>query len=169
MSPTTTANRSLSVSWRARCLESQDDGTERLIGRAMNWRSEREGPAVPPDRPGAANPQRPGAIRVHRALVDLNNWTLLKWLDDPCPFFDWRAREAGDPVVHPADARHMAPMTVEFADGATSRVLRMRANGGGWTPIHVTVNRVELDENTFAGLVSLRLPTDEELAAAART
>ncbi len=32
---------------------------------------------------------------VHRALVDLDNWKLLKWLDDPAPFFDWRARESG--------------------------------------------------------------------------
>ena len=45
-------------------------------------------------------------------------------------------------------------------------MLRLRANGGGFTPIHVTVNRVELEENTFAGLVSLRLPTEAELAAA---
>ena len=35
-----------------------------------------------------------------------------------------------------------------------------------WVPVHVTVNRVELEPDTFAGLVSLRLPTDEELAAA---
>ena len=45
-------------------------------------------------------------------------------------------------------------------------MLRLRANGGGFTPIHVTVNRVELEENTFAGLVSLRLPTEAELATA---
>ena len=32
--------------------------------------------------------------------------------------------------------------------------------------MHVTVNRVELEPDTFAGLVSLRLPTDDELVAA---
>jgi hypothetical protein len=32
--------------------------------------------------------------------------------------------------------------------------------------VHVTVNQVELEPDTFAGLVSLRLPTDEEIAAA---
>jgi hypothetical protein len=42
----------------------------------------------------------------------------------------------------------------------------MPAHGGGWVPVHVTVNRVQIDEQTFAGLVSLRLPTDSELAAA---
>ena len=60
----------------------------------------------------------------------------------------------------------MAAMTTEFADGATSRVLRMPGHDGGWVPVHVTVNRVELEPDIFAGLVSLRLPTDEELAAA---
>ena len=32
--------------------------------------------------------------------------------------------------------------------------------------MHVTVNRVELEEDIHAGLVSLRVPTDEEIAAA---
>ena len=45
-------------------------------------------------------------------------------------------------------------------------MLRLRALDGGWTPIHVTAHRVELDENTFAGMLSLRLPTEDELAAA---
>ena len=82
----------------------EDDGTERLICRAMNWRGEREGPSLPPDYlaqrilDGLAQPG------VHRALVDLVYWTLLKWLDEPAPFFDWRAREAGGPSVNPADA-----------------------------------------------------------------
>ena len=49
----------------------------------MNWRGEREGQSDPRDYlaqrilKGLA---QPGA---HRALVDLTNWTLLKWLDDP--------------------------------------------------------------------------------------
>ena len=157
----------ITVGFVARAIpETLDDGSERLICRAMNWRSEREGPPLPRDYlaqrilNGLAQPG------VHRALIDLNNWTLLKWLDEPCPFFDWRATAAGEPSVHLADERHFAEMTTEFADGATARVLRMRANGGGWTPIHLTVNRVELEENTYAGLVSLRLPTEAELAAA---
>jgi hypothetical protein len=33
-------------------------------------------------------------------------------------------------------------------------------------PVHVTVNRVEIEQKTFAGLISLRLPTDRELAEA---
>jgi hypothetical protein len=57
-------------------------------------------------------------------------------------------------------------MRTEFVDGAASVVLRLPAHDGGWVPIHVTVNRVELDDNAFAGLVSVRLPTSAELAAA---
>jgi hypothetical protein len=42
----------------------------------------------------------------------------------------------------------------------------MRGNDVDWVPVHVTVSKVELEPDVFAGLVSLRLPTDEELAAA---
>jgi Rv3651-like, C-terminal domain/Rv3651-like, middle domain/Rv3651-like, N-terminal len=144
--------------------ETQDDGSERLICRAMNWRAEPAGPALPPDHlaqkilNGLA---RPG---VHRALVDPVNWTLLKWLDDPAPFFDWHAREEEKSSVNPADAIHMARMTLEFSNGSTSGVLRLRATDGGWTPVHMTINRIELEPDTFAALMALRLPTEAELA-----
>ena len=103
----------------------------------------------------------------YRCLVDLKNWTLLKWLDDPVPFFDWRASMSGDHAVHPVDRRQMAKMAGEFVPtGTASGVLRMMANGGGWTPVHVTVNRVQLEEDIYAGLATLRIPTDVEIAAA---
>ena len=145
-------------------LESDDGGPDQLICRAMNWRSVRdESTFVPVDLGqrilnGLAQPG------VHRALVDLRTWTLLKWLDDPCPYYEWHARESSKSVVHPDDEPAMASMTTEFDKGATAHVLRLRALDGGWTPIHVTVHRVELDEGTFAGLLSLRLPTEAELA-----
>jgi hypothetical protein len=60
----------------------------------------------------------------------------------------------------------MAAMTAEFARGATSGVLRMPGHDGGWVPMHVTVNRVEVEQETYAGLVSHRLPTTTELADA---
>jgi hypothetical protein len=155
----------ISVGFVARAnMEAQDDGSERLICRAMNWRAEFDGPSLPPDHlaqrilDGLA---RPG---VHRALVDPVNWRLLKWLDRPAPFFDWHAREAGRQAVNPADAVHMARMTLEYANGSTSAVLRLRATDGGWIPVHMTINRIELEPGTFAALMALRLPTDAELA-----
>jgi hypothetical protein len=156
--------RRVTVGWVARVqLEEDDDGSERLICRAMNWRCDREASTVPHD--GLAERILAGLAQpgVHRALVDLQNWKLLKWLDEPAPFYDWRARETGDSVVHPDDAPQMAKMTIEFGTGGTSGVLRLRANDGGWTPVHVTIHRVELDEKTVAGLVSLRVPTDAEI------
>jgi hypothetical protein len=102
---------------------------------------------------------------VHRAFVDLNTWTLLKWLDEPCTFYDWRGSKSDRPTVHPDDEHLMSTMTKEFVGGATSGVLRMRGHDVDWVPVHVTVNRVELEPDTFVGLVSLRLPTDDELAA----
>jgi len=147
-------------------LEAAADGSERLVARAMNWRGELSGPTVPADHlaqrilNGLAQPG------VHRALVDLKNWTLLKWLDEPCPYYDWRDGESPTPALCPADEHLMASMTAELAAGATSRVLRLRGHDGGWVPMHVTVNRVELEEGTCAALISLRLPTPAELADA---
>jgi hypothetical protein len=90
----------------------------------------------------------------------------LKWLDEPCTFYDWRGADKDRPKVHPDDVSQMSAMTKEFSNGTTSRVLRMRGFDGDWVPVHVTANQVELEPDTFVGLVSLRLPSDEELAAA---
>jgi hypothetical protein len=147
-------------------LEPGPDGRDHLVARAMNWRAELKGPAVTADDLAQRILNGLAQSGVHQALVDLNNWTLLKWLDEPCSFYDWRGNEVDRPRVHPDDENVMAAMTREFANGATSRVLRMRGHEATWVPVHVTVNLVELEPDTFAGLVSLRLPTDEELADA---
>jgi Family of unknown function (DUF5628)/Domain of unknown function (DUF5593) len=147
-------------------VEPGPDGRDHLISRGMNWRGEIDGAPAPTNRlaqqilNGLAQPG------VHRALMDLNNWTLLKWLDEPCPFYDWRGSDAGRPRVHPDDEPLISAMTTELADGASARVLRLPGEGGTWVPMHVTVNRVELEPETFAGLMSLRRPTDTELADA---
>jgi len=146
-------------------LEPGPDGREHLVARAMNWRAELKGPAVATDDLAQRILNGLAQAGVHRALVDPNNWTLLKWLDEPCSFYDWRVSEA-DKRVHPDDEHLMASMTTEFAGGATSRVLRLPGNDTEWVPVHVTVNRVELEPDTYAGLISLRLPTNDELAEA---
>ena len=138
-----------------------------MIRRAMNWRSVREEPAAPRDYLAQRILDSLSRPDVYRCIVDLKNWTLLKWLDDPVPFFDWRASMSGDHAVHPADRRQMAKMASEFEPtGTASGVLRMVANGGGWAPVHVTVNRVLLEEDIYAGLATLRVPTHAEVAAA---
>jgi Family of unknown function (DUF5628)/Domain of unknown function (DUF5593) len=147
-------------------LEPGPGGRDHLVARAMNWRAELKGPAVSTDDLAQRILDGLAQAGVHRALVDLNTWTLLKWLDEPCTFYDWRGSESDRPRVHPDDEHVMSAMTKEFAHGATSRVLRMRGHDVDWVPVHVTVNRVELEPDTFVGLVALRLPTDDELAVA---
>ncbi|MGB3484549.1 MAG: PAS domain-containing protein [Mycobacterium sp.] len=143
-------------------IETAADGTAHLIARAMNWRSHRETPAVAPDHlaqrilDGLA---RPGS---YRALVDINTWTLLKWLDQPCPLYDWRDR-AGAPWVHPDDLTLIEAMTTELGSGVTERVLRLPGRHTDWVSMHVTVHRVELQPGAFAGLITLREPTGTEL------
>jgi hypothetical protein len=141
-------------------------GTQQhLVSRGMNWRCELTGEAQRPDLlvqrvlRGLAQPG------LHRALFDLHTWRLLKWLDEPCPFYDWRAPVDG-PWFHPDDNPLLARMRAEFASGPTAGVVRLRRQGDGWVPMHVAVNRVELEENTSVGLVALRLPTEGELADA---
>jgi hypothetical protein len=147
-------------------LEAGPDGRDHLVARAINWRAENKGPAVSTDDLAQRILHGLAQAGVHRALFDLNTWTLLKWLDEPCSFYDWRGTDTDRPRVHPDDRPVMVSMTEEFSNGATSRVLRMRGFDDAWVPVHITVNRVELEPDTFAGLASLRLPTDDELVAA---
>lgn len=148
-------------------LEEGPDGREHLVARAINWRAEQKEPVVPIDDLARRILNGLAQVGVHRALVDLNNWSLLKWLDEPCSFYDWRRSEEDGPRVHPDDRPVIASMTDKFAKGAASAVLRLPGRGADeWVAVHVTVNRIELEPETFAGLISLRLPSEEELAEA---
>ncbi|WP_445167369.1 PAS domain-containing protein [Mycolicibacterium sp. Dal123E01] len=143
-------------------VELVEDNTEHVIARAMNLRCDLEEGTLPPDQLAQRIIDGLSQTGVHRALVDLGTWKLLKWLDDPCPYYDWRHSVQ----FHPDDRDELIPMAEEFETGSTSRVLRLPAVGSGWVPMHVTVNRMEVDNGSFAGLISLRLPTAAELADA---
>jgi len=150
------------VGWCARtAMETAEDDTEHLIARAMNLVEQVGDFPLPPENlahrilHGMA---RPG---VHRAIVDLATWTPLKWIDEPCPHFNWRARVQ----MHPEDQEHFATrMGEELRSGTTTAVLRLPGNDSEWVPLHVTISRFELDDGIYGGLVTLRLPTDDELA-----
>jgi hypothetical protein len=67
--------------------------------------------------------------------------------------------------MHPNDREHFAQrMAAELETGSTGGVLRLPGNDGDWVPLHVTISKVELDDGVFGGLVTLRLPTESELA-----
>ena len=150
------------VGWCARTLmEKNEDGTDHLMARAMNLVEEVS--ETPLSAENLANRILQGLSQpgVHRVIVDLKDWTLLKWIDAPCPYFNWRGRVQ----LHPEDRERFADrMTAELPTGATSAVLRLPGNEGGWVPLHVTINKVELDGGVYGGLVTFRLPTDTELA-----
>ncbi|WP_319429602.1 PAS domain-containing protein [Mycobacterium sp. RTGN5] len=146
-------------------IEEAEDGTEHLIARAMNLRCGVDEEVLPSDPLAQRIIGGLSQTGVHRALIDLSNWQLLKWLDDPCPYYDWRHSVQ----FHPDDRGELIPMAEEFETGSTSRVLRLPAVGSGWVPMHVTVNRMEVDNDVLAGLITLRLPTDAELVEAKLT
>jgi Family of unknown function (DUF5628)/Domain of unknown function (DUF5593) len=146
-------------------LQPEADGSEHLVFRTMNWRCGEDchSWAAPDDLAqrildGLAQPG------TYRALVSLQTWSLLKWLDEPCPLYDWRSTRAamGQPDNEPV----IAAMKADFAKGPASGVLQVKGTNGGWVAIHVTVNRFKLDDSTTAGLASFRLPTAAELADA---
>jgi hypothetical protein len=143
-------------------IEEAEDGTQHLIARALNLQCDVVEDAVATDRVAQRVLDSLSQTGVHRALIDLSNWQLLKWLDEPCPYYDWRHSVQ----FHPDDRDVLIPMAEEFESGSTSRVVRLPGIGSGWVPMHVTVNRLEVDNDTFAGLITLRLPTDAELADA---
>lgn len=148
-------------------IETAADGTEHVIARAMNWRSPRKHPAPMPNDLGQrilGGLAEPG---THRALVDLERWRLLKWIDEPCSFYNWQDGSVDRARVHPGDEALLESMREDRVNGPTSRILRLPGFGPDqWVPVHVTVSEVELAPGTRAGVVSLRLPTPQELDAA---
>lgn len=142
--------------------EAAADGREHLVSRGMNWRGELDGTEQHDDQVAEQILHGLAQPGVYRAIVDLNGWRLLKWLDGPCPFYDWRGT-VDAPRVHPDDEPLIAAMAAELAKGPATAILQLRSPDGGFEPVHVTVNPVELEPGTFAGLVALRLPTEDEL------
>lgn len=157
------------VGWCARTLmEVAEDGCEHLVARAMNLVvaigvdaiGEPPIPAELLADPAVSEPAQPGTYRV---IADLDDWTALKWVDDPCPYFMWRGRLQ----VHPEDFDRLARLRGEAEFAPTAAVVRLPGDDGAWVPINITVNTtVELDDGVGAGLVSVRLPNAVERDAA---
>lgn len=140
-------------------LEMTEDGTEHLFGRGVDLVVEVLDSQ--PDRGDFAKRiidsfAQPGA---YRCFMDLNTLTLLKWLDEPCPLFNWRQPTP----IHPDDEGAGLDLLDQLKDGTASGVLRLPGNGGGWVPMHVTVSRFEVEPGVFAGLATLRLATADEV------
>lgn len=147
-------------------LEPADDGQDHLIARAILWRSEREGPEVTNADVAQRIVSSLSADGVHRALVDLDGWGVLRWIDDPCPFLDFGSTTKGQDRVHPDDHATVESMKRASAEGPISRIVRLRGFDGEWVPVHVNLDRVPLGSDRAAGRIALRLPSADEIAAA---
>ncbi|HXC78388.1 MAG TPA: GAF domain-containing protein [Candidatus Acidoferrum sp.] len=97
---------------------------------------------------------------THRAIVNLRTLRLLRWMDTdtPMPGIAW-AHDPSDPVdhwIHPDDLPRALEMAAGLARGKAEARLRFRTVDRSWSPLTVTANLVLLDQNTTAGLLTLR-------------
>ncbi|WP_270888885.1 hypothetical protein [Pedococcus sp. 5OH_020] len=94
----------------------------------------------------------------HRALFNLKNLRILRWLDDPLPHLHWTIDPAHpDPRwIHPEDQRAAQMLSDSLRTGRTTGQLRLAAEGGGWMTVEIVGNIVLLDQHTTAGLFTLR-------------
>lgn len=98
---------------------------------------------------------RPGE---HRALFNLKNLRILRWIDDPLPDLHWTLDPAHPDSrwIHPDDQEVAEQLCASLRTGRTSGQLRMAAEGGDWLTVDVLANIVLLDQHTTAGLFTLR-------------
>lgn len=97
----------------------------------------------------------------HRAIVDLESLTLLRWLesDPPMPGIAWEIDAPYPPAIHPADLKRARDMARRLATAdRVEGILRLRGSQGGWVPVAVTAVLVVLDTRTTAALVTLSAP-----------
>ncbi|MFD1151114.1 GAF domain-containing protein [Saccharothrix hoggarensis] len=119
-------------------------------------------PSAPPPRPVVLAQQVLAAAREpgkHRAVVNLRNLTLLRWLDDPMPGVAWELDVERPPGLHPDDLAVAKELSQGLAtSGRVESVLRLRSTTGDWMPVHVVANLMLLDQHTTAALVTLSNP-----------
>ena len=92
----------------------------------------------------------------HRAIVDLRNFRLVRWLDDPMPEVAWEADCLYEPAIHPEDLPKAKAMSAALAaPGAVVKTLRLRTIEGDWIPVDVEARLLLLDQLTTAALVTV--------------
>jgi len=162
--------------WCRAVAEAGDGGREDIVARGI---TQAIGPAAA--APSAPAPLVTIAQRVvtaeyrpgwHRAIVDLGNLTLLRWLDPPMPGIAWEIDAPHRPAIHRADLRRATQMSAQLATSdRVEGVIRLRTTWGDWQAVHVTASLMLLDQHTTAALVTLSAPPpeDQRLAALAGT
>lgn len=94
----------------------------------------------------------------HRALFNLKNLRILRWIDEPLPDLHWTLDPAHPDSrwIHPEDQEAAQLLSDSLRTGRTSGRLRLAAEGGDWLTVDVVANIVLLDQHTTAGLFTLR-------------
>ncbi|MUM16396.1 PAS domain-containing protein [Mycobacterium sp. CBMA271] len=95
---------------------------------------------------------------VHRLLVNVDTFAVLKWIDEPFPDLAWRYDPDQPDDIHPDDRAVARAMQQELSTGSAAGVLRVRAVSGGWLRIHASATKFALRDNAFAALVTLTAP-----------
>jgi len=92
----------------------------------------------------------------YRAIVNLRNLSLIKWVDDPMPGVAWENNAPHKPAIHPDDLQTAKQMSAQLATADRAQgVIRLRSMNGGWIPVSVTARLMLLDQHTTAGLVTV--------------
>ncbi|SKT85338.1 Uncharacterised protein [Mycobacteroides abscessus subsp. massiliense] len=142
-----------------RYIVTTNNGVRERICRAILISAEQDEPANAAPRPLILAQQvlvattEPGTFR---ALINLRNLTLLKWLGEPMTQMHWEYDPDNNPKIHPDDIPTAKAMVKALAEHSTEAQLRLRGRDGTWLPVHITANLVLLDQHTTAGLATIR-------------
>jgi PAS domain-containing protein len=96
----------------------------------------------------------------YRAIVNLKNLRIIRWLDDPMPGLGWELDEHNPlPWIHDDDRTAGEALTAGLATAPkTTATLRFRGADGGWKGVFVAANLVLLDQHTTAALLTMSDP-----------
>lgn len=144
-----------------------DPSTSHRLVRGLNINTGPDAPVSPEQRPSILEQRLLDATAepgTYRAVVNLRNLNLLKWVGQPMPGIAWGYDPENEPRIHPDDlpiARQMSRglQTTSKAEGVlrTEGVLRLRGIQEQWVSVHVTANLTLLNQHTTAALVTLKL------------
>lgn len=96
---------------------------------------------------------------TYRAIINLRNLRLIRWVDDPMPGVAWEYDAEYEPAIHPDDLPAARQMSQRLADGRVEGTLRLRSADGGWMHLTISASLMLLDQHTTAALITVSAPS----------